>query len=74
MLVGWPEQEKPEKDERPQEVPKWSVRKMALVIDGVLDEEGIPTPWRSNENEMVGATGICEADEEEYAVKTLVTS
>ena len=74
MLVGWPEQEKPEKDKRAQEVPKWIVRKMAFAIDGVLDEEGIPTPWRFNGNEMVGVMRICEAAEIEYAVKTLVTS
>ena len=74
LLVGWPEQEKPEKDKRAQEVPKWIVRKMALAIDGFLDQEWIPTPWRMNENEMVGVMRICGAAEKEYAVKTLVTS
>ena len=44
LLVGWSEQEKPENDEPTQVVPKWSVRKIALAIDGVLDEEWSPTP------------------------------
>ena len=73
-LVGWPEQEKPEKDERPQEVAEWSVSKLALAIHDVLDEEWIPPPWRLYENDMVGVMRICEAAEKEYAVKTLVTS
>ena len=63
LLVGWPEQEKPEKDESLHVVPKWSVRKLVLAIDGVLDEEGIPTPWRLNEDEMVGVMRMCEAAE-----------
>ena len=43
LLVGWSEQGKPEKDELPHEVPRWSVRKMAFALDGFFDEEVIPS-------------------------------